>query len=121
MAEVDATQPTNGGAENVVDDAEEAESQVRSYLATTRTSSNLVIFSQEIMLMKQRVAEMEMEAKKLRELQAEAEASQQKGQEAAMETDEDKNSADGRSVYVGNVSPVFIFCQVRSHLETGRL
>ncbi|KAK7060316.1 hypothetical protein VNI00_001081 [Paramarasmius palmivorus] len=88
MAEDDTTIPTaNAAAENVVDDSEEAESQ-------------------EILLMKQRVAEMEMEAKKLRELQAAAEVNQlggASGGETPMETDEDKNGADGRSVYVGNV------------------
>ena len=54
--------------------------------------------------MKQRVAEMEKEAKKLRELQAAAEeANNAVGQDAAMETEEDKTMADSRSIYVGNV------------------
>jgi len=58
------------------------------------------------MLMKQRVEEMEKEAKKLRELQAAAEqASNIAGAEEGvpMETEEDKLAADGRSIYVGNV------------------
>jgi hypothetical protein len=60
--------------------------------------------------MKQRVEEMEREAKKLRELQAAAESStsveQPEGEEgAAMETDDDKALIDSRSVFVGNVSP----------------
>lgn len=63
---------------------------------------------QEIMLMKQRVEEMEREASKLRELQAAAAASNAEGGEGeggeAMETDDDKAAADSRSVYVGNVS-----------------
>jgi hypothetical protein len=59
---------------------------------------------QEIMLMKQRVEEMEREANKLRELQAAAER-ENNGSEAggAMETEEDKAASDSRSVYVGNV------------------
>lgn len=63
--------------------------------------------------MKQRVAEMEMEANKLRELQAAAEqANAGDDSGSAMETDDDKAGADGRSVYVGNVSDtVFFFCQ----------
>ena len=59
--------------------------------------------------MKQRVEEMEREAKKLRELQAAAESSasveQPEGEEgAAMETEDDKALIDSRSVFVGNVS-----------------
>ncbi|KIY49578.1 hypothetical protein FISHEDRAFT_41201, partial [Fistulina hepatica ATCC 64428] len=60
---------------------------------------------QEIMLMKQRVEEMEREAKKLRELQAAAE--KENNAEIApgepMDTEEDKAVADSRSIYVGNV------------------
>jgi polyadenylate-binding protein 2 len=61
------------------------------------------------MLMKQRVEEMEREAKKLRELQAAAaESNNAEGGEGEggepMETDEDKSAADSRSVFVGNVS-----------------
>jgi polyadenylate-binding protein 2 len=62
--------------------------------------------------MKQRVEEMEREAKKLRELQAAAEqASNAAGTEdggVAMETEEDKSAADGRSVYVGNVGDILL-------------
>jgi polyadenylate-binding protein 2 len=56
--------------------------------------------------MKQRVAEMEREANKLRELQAAAEQAAHSADETggSMETDEDKANADNRSVYVGNVS-----------------
>lgn len=64
-------------------------------------------FLQEIMLMKQRVEEMEREAKKLRELQAAAEQASNgtEGEDGGvpMETEEDKSQSDGRSVYVGNV------------------
>lgn len=56
--------------------------------------------------MKQRVAEMEREASKLRELQAAAaEQSAQSGDDGSVvENEEDKAAADGRSVYVGNVN-----------------
>lgn len=65
--------------------------------------------------MKQRVEEMEREAKKLRELQAAAEQAangSEAGESSPMETEEDKAAIDGRSVYVGNVrllwpTPVF--------------
>lgn len=58
--------------------------------------------------MKQRVEEMEREAKKLRELQAAAESANggsagEADQGVPMETEEDKSIADGRSVFVGNV------------------
>ena len=57
--------------------------------------------------MKQRVEEMEAEAKKLRELQAAAEKSTETGASStngeAMETEDDRQAADERSVYVGNV------------------
>lgn len=64
------------------------------------------------MLMKQRVEEMEREAKKLRELQAAAEQaaeSSEGGESGPMDTEEDKTAIDSRSVYVGNVCLVF-FC-----------
>lgn len=54
--------------------------------------------------MKKRVEEMEKEANKLREMQAEQEqanASMDTG--GPMETDEDKSAADIRSIYIGNV------------------
>lgn len=59
--------------------------------------------------MKQRVEEMEREAKKLRELQAAAESStsleQPEGEEGLpMETEDEKAMIDNRSVFVGNVS-----------------
>lgn len=58
--------------------------------------------------MKQRVEEMEREAKKLRELQAAAESStnveQVEGEETSpMETEDEKALIDNRSVFVGNV------------------
>jgi len=60
--------------------------------------------TEEISLMKQRVAEMEREAEKLRELQAAAEsASTPEGADGAAPLDEEKPAIDGRSVFVGNV------------------
>ena len=58
--------------------------------------------------MKQRVAEMEREAEKLRELQAAAElASTREGSDGAAPLEEEKAAVDGRSVFVGNVRPTF--------------
>jgi len=69
--------------------------------------------------MKQRVAEMEMEANKLRELQAAAEqANAGDDSGSAMETDDDKAGADGRSVYVGNVSDTVFFSASKSERQT---
>ncbi|KAF7331805.1 RRM domain-containing protein [Mycena kentingensis (nom. inval.)] len=60
--------------------------------------------SKEIQLMKQRVAEMEQEAIKLRELQAAAAIDTPAGDEASqMDVEDDKTIADGRSIYIGNV------------------
>lgn len=54
--------------------------------------------------MKQRVAEMEREANKLRELQAAAEKEANSGDDGSVAgTEEDKLLADGRSIYIGNV------------------
>ncbi|TFK43168.1 hypothetical protein BDQ12DRAFT_674509 [Crucibulum laeve] len=101
MADVDSTQsPANGGSDPIIDDGEEAESK-------------------EIMLMKQRVEEMEREATKLRELQAAAEqASNASGEEGApMETEEDKSAADNRSVYVGNVDYSATPEEIQGHFQ----
>jgi hypothetical protein len=79
----------------------------------------LMAVSQEIQLMKERVAEMEREASKLRELQAAAESanadSEMDGSGVPMETEEDKALIDGRSVYVGNVSTVCFVLAFRSY------
>lgn len=55
--------------------------------------------------MKQRVAEMEAEAAKLREMQAEAEAKEAEPASPGtpMDAEDDKTLSDNRSVYVGNV------------------
>ncbi|KAJ8698048.1 hypothetical protein PTI98_004804 [Pleurotus ostreatus] len=71
------------------------------------------------MLMKQRVEEMEMEAKKLRELQAAAEqANSMEGEDgSAMETEEEKAAADGRSIYVGNVDYSATPEEIQGHFQ----
>lgn len=57
--------------------------------------------------MKQRVAEMEREAEKLRELQAAAEsATSRDGSDGAAQPEEEKAAVDGRSVFVGNVRSI---------------
>jgi polyadenylate-binding protein 2 len=78
--------------------------------------------------MKQRVEEMEREAKKLRELQAAAESSatveQVDGDEATpMETEDDKTAIDSRSVFVGNVRDILVPLWVPHNLllRIGRL
>jgi hypothetical protein len=78
--------------------------------------------------MKQRVEEMEREAKKLRELQAAAESSttveQVDGDEAtAMETEDDKALIDSRSIFVGNVrvTPVSLWVPHNLLHHIGRL
>ncbi|GLB33580.1 putative RNA recognition motif containing protein [Lyophyllum shimeji] len=102
MADVETTQPsTTEGADPIVDDGEEAESK-------------------EIMLMKQRVAEMEQEAKKLRELQAAAEkaSNADQGEDGVpMETEEDKTLADARSIYVGNVDYSATPEEIQGHFQ----
>ncbi|KAJ7086665.1 hypothetical protein C8R44DRAFT_820739 [Mycena epipterygia] len=75
--------------------------------------------SKEILLMKQRVAEMEKEAIKLRELQAAAalENNAADGEDTNMETEEDKTIADGRSVYVGNVDYSATPEEIQGHFQ----
>ncbi|KAJ7117380.1 hypothetical protein C8R43DRAFT_1091177 [Mycena crocata] len=75
--------------------------------------------SKEILLMKQRVAEMEKEAIKLRELQAAAalESNAADGEDTAMETEEDKTIADSRSVYVGNVDYSATPEEIQGHFQ----
>ncbi|KAF7776371.1 hypothetical protein Agabi119p4_4764 [Agaricus bisporus var. burnettii] len=77
--------------------------------------------SKEIMLMKQRVEEMEREAKKLREMQAAAEKAadtSEGGESAPMDTEEDKNLIDSRSVYVGNVDYGATPEEIQGHFQS---
>ncbi|KAJ7179340.1 hypothetical protein C8R46DRAFT_1159960 [Mycena filopes] len=76
--------------------------------------------SKEILLMKQRVAEMEKEAVKLRELQAAAALESNtaaEGEDTSMDTEEDKTIADGRSVYVGNVDYSATPEEIQGHFQ----
>jgi polyadenylate-binding protein 2 len=104
MADIDATQtPTVEGVDPIIDDGDEFESK-------------------EIQLMKQRVEEMEREAKKLRELQAAAESANggsatEADQGVPMETEEDKSIADGRSVFVGNVDYGATPEEIQAHFQ----
>ncbi|ORZ27858.1 hypothetical protein BCR41DRAFT_299149, partial [Lobosporangium transversale] len=66
---------------------------------------------QEIEAMKQRVKEMEAEAAKLREMQAQAE------KEMNM-VEEDKETVDSRSVYVGNVDWGSTPEELQSHFQS---
>ncbi|KAI0303130.1 hypothetical protein BC826DRAFT_1101261 [Russula brevipes] len=108
MAQVASTDPAI--AETVIGDNEEDESK-------------------EILLMKQRVEEMEREAKKLRELQAAAERAatesstggeRPEGEEAVpmdAEDDADKAMIDGRSVFVGNVDYSATAEDIQAHFQ----
>ncbi|KZP24675.1 RNA-binding domain-containing protein [Athelia psychrophila] len=99
--ETPAQPPPAETADIAVDDAEEEESK-------------------EIMLMKQRVEEMEKEAKKLRELQAAAaENNDSENGEGGvpMETDEEKNASDNRSVFVGNVDYSSTPEEIQAHFQ----
>ncbi|KAG2339910.1 hypothetical protein BDR05DRAFT_1003034 [Suillus weaverae] len=104
MADIDATQtPIAEGVDPIIDDGDEFESK-------------------EIQLMKQRVEEMEREAKKLRELQAAAESANggsatEADQGVPMETEEDKSIADGRSVFVGNVDYGATPEEIQAHFQ----
>ncbi|KAH0587412.1 hypothetical protein H2248_006202 [Termitomyces sp. 'cryptogamus'] len=118
MADVENMLPaTNEGGDGHIDDGEEAESKVCATPAVVHFRISFVF--KEIMLMKQRVAEMEKEAKKLRELQAAAEEANNAagGQDAAMETEEDKTIADSRSIYVGNVDYSATPEEIQGHFQ----
>ncbi|KAF9449898.1 RNA-binding domain-containing protein [Macrolepiota fuliginosa MF-IS2] len=73
------------------------------------------------MLMKQRVEEMEREAKKLRELQAAAEQAadgSEAGDSGPMDTEDEKNAIDGRSIYVGNVDYGATPEEIQAHFQS---
>ncbi|KAF8803866.1 RNA-binding domain-containing protein [Phlegmacium glaucopus] len=101
MTDVESTDPiTNGAADPTINEGEDAEED-------------------EIQLMKQRVAEMEREANKLRELQAAAEQANHSGDDGstAMDTEEDKALSDSRSVYVGNVDYSATPEEIQGHFQ----
>ncbi|KAH9853718.1 hypothetical protein C2E23DRAFT_867736 [Lenzites betulinus] len=100
MSEIDSTLPTHNPDESILDNAEEDDP--------------------EILLMKQRVEEMEREANKLRELQAAAEKAERStptGDQVPMETEEEKAAADSRSVYIGNVDYSATPEEIQQHFQ----
>ncbi|KAI0650081.1 polyadenylate-binding protein 2 [Trametes meyenii] len=98
MADSESTIPTNNVAETAIDNDED---------------------DPEILLMKQRVEEMEREANKLRELQAAAEKAERSTPtgDQPMETEEDKAAADSRSIYVGNVDYSATPEEIQQHFQ----
>jgi hypothetical protein len=72
---------------------------------TTSKRTQPLTEQQEILMMKQRVKEMEEEAAKLRELQEQ----QAESEGGPMETDADSSATDSRSIYVGNVSILSLY------------
>ncbi|RXW25208.1 hypothetical protein EST38_g674 [Candolleomyces aberdarensis] len=99
MADVPSTEaPPTNVEDNTVDIADDEESK-------------------EILLMKQRVEEMEREAKKLRELQAAAEAGSEADENGTQESEEDKAASDTRSVYVGNVDYAATPEEIQVHFQ----
>ncbi|OJT10488.1 Polyadenylate-binding protein 2 [Trametes pubescens] len=98
MTDVEATTPTIN-EDTVIDNAEEDDP--------------------EILLMKQRVEEMEREATKLRELQAAAEKAERSTPtgDQPMETEEEKAATDSRSIYVGNVDYSATPEEIQQHFQ----
>ncbi|KAJ7283863.1 hypothetical protein C8J57DRAFT_1498864 [Mycena rebaudengoi] len=112
-----AVADVNSGAEDpIIDDGEEDSKVWHSLIFWLLKAFNI---TQEILLMKQRVAEMEKEAVKLRELQAAAalESNAADGEDTNMESEEDKTVADGRSVYVGNVDYSATPEEIQGHFQ----
>ncbi|GJE84604.1 polyadenylate-binding protein 2 [Phanerochaete sordida] len=78
--------------------------------------------SKEILLMKQRVEEMEREANKLRELQAAAEKQEHEGDggdaSVPMETEDERAQADSRSIFIGNVDYAATPEEIQQHFQS---
>ena len=68
---------------------------------------------EEIAAMKRRVAEMEAEAAKLRELQASLEE-----KERNQDVTDDKNDIDSRSIFVGNVDYSVSPEEIQAHFQS---
>ena len=68
---------------------------------------------EEIAAMKRRVAEMESEAAKLREMQSELEPGSETGQR------EDREDVDARSIFVGNVDYSATPEEIQTHFQQG--
>ncbi|KAI1750863.1 hypothetical protein F4782DRAFT_238449 [Xylaria castorea] len=78
---------------------------------TWSTDTRFIIEQEEISAMKRRVAEMEQEAAKLREMHA---ALEEKNQEAS----EDRNDIDSRSIFVGNVDYSVSPEEIQAHFQS---
>lgn len=70
-------------------------------------------FQEEIAAMKRRVAEMESEAAKLREMQSHLEQQSEGGQR------EDREDVDARSIFVGNVDYSATPEEIQAHFASG--
>ncbi|KAI8952555.1 hypothetical protein F4801DRAFT_212080 [Xylaria longipes] len=75
------------------------------------TNPRFTIEQEEISAMKRRVAEMEQEAAKLREMHA---ALEEKNQEAS----DDRNDIDSRSIFVGNVDYSVSPEEIQAHFQS---
>ncbi|KAF2968357.1 hypothetical protein GQX73_g5193 [Xylaria multiplex] len=75
------------------------------------TNPQFTIQQEEISAMKRRVAEMEQEAAKLREMHA---ALEEKNQEAS----DDRNDVDSRSIFVGNVDYSVSPEEIQAHFQS---
>ncbi|KAI1158336.1 hypothetical protein F5B18DRAFT_91672 [Nemania serpens] len=75
------------------------------------TNPRLITEQEEISAMKRRVAEMEQEAAKLREMHA---ALEEKNQEAS----DDRNDIDSRSIFVGNVDYSVSPEEIQAHFQS---
>ncbi|KAH8196970.1 hypothetical protein TruAng_008864 [Truncatella angustata] len=84
------------------------EDEINAIMTTNKT---FVRLQEEITAMKRRVAEMEKEAEKLREMQASLE---EKGNEISHD---DKNDVDSRSIFVGNVDYSVSPEEIQAHFQ----
>ncbi|KAH6914835.1 hypothetical protein BKA70DRAFT_1510445 [Coprinopsis sp. MPI-PUGE-AT-0042] len=120
MADIETTQPpAENTTETGTEDADEEESREREAFNEEAKRNTKFNPNQEIMLMKQRVEEMEREAKKLRELQAAAEANSgaEDGEGTGEGGDEESGATDNRSVYVGNVDYGATPEEIQAHFQ----
>lgn len=87
------------------------QSMIVKMLITTSKNTNLV--QEEIAAMKRRVAEMESEAAKLREMQSQLDHHGEGG------VREDREDVDARSIFVGNVDYGATPEEIQAHFATG--
>ena len=107
-------QPVDGGDDEVSPKDNGAALPLRPLLHPDSIDNDLTSSTQEeIAAMKRRVAEMESEAAKLREMQSHLEAAPEPGHR------EDKEDIDGRSIFVGNVDYGATPEEIQTHFATG--